>query len=424
MPATFPRGTSRSCATSGSASPGRIPGSSRATCSRSSASGSTPPATASGSCCCSRRSRSSSDRHARWRRWLLILAPALLLSLPPSLLTMPPEYQLGWLGVWGALWLLLVCWAITTLPEAIRARLLARNDPTTGPSSARLRSPAPWLAIGLAAGSRSSPTSSDRGRPTTSPWRISIASKPVRCARRHATIRSRSGRSPASSRKTRRRHGSTDQWRRRGGGDDYDRTLRYQLTGPTVLLSREVRATRRRRSERGGLELGVLDADKNAWLNTAHYWSGQQAFGSRDLIVPFELKKPLRVSRSSRTGVRAARQPGPSAASGSGARDAEASADRLSRLVMRKQRTTSRPRSSSGREPFGAKQPAVSRAPAVLRAPAGRAPRIRAMDGRELDYAGSTGLECGRRLRPGHRRRAAMPRRGGGDRGRSDPAPR
>ena len=70
----------------------------------------------------------------------------------------------------------------------------------------------------------------------------------------------------------------------------------YQLTGPTVLLSPgtyELRADVA--VSDGGIELGVLDADKNAWLNTSRYWSGQQGSGSRDLVVPFELSKPLRV---------------------------------------------------------------------------------------------------------------------------------
>ncbi len=55
----------------------------------------------------------------------------------------------------------------------------------------------------------------------------------------------------------------------------------YQLTGPTVLLSPgtyELRADVA--VSDGGIELGVLDADKNAWLNTSRYWSGQQGFGS------------------------------------------------------------------------------------------------------------------------------------------------
>jgi len=70
----------------------------------------------------------------------------------------------------------------------------------------------------------------------------------------------------------------------------------YQLSGPDVLLSPgryELRADVDVRE--GGLELGALDADANAWLSTARYWHGQPGFGSRDLAVPFELKKPLRV---------------------------------------------------------------------------------------------------------------------------------
>ena len=44
-----------------------------------------------------------------------------------------------------------------------------------------------------------------------------------------------------------------------------------------------------------GLELGVLDADAEAWLNKGLYWYGQRGYGSRDLVVGFELPKPLRV---------------------------------------------------------------------------------------------------------------------------------
>ena len=237
---------------------------------------------------------------SRWRRWLLILAPALLLSLLPSLLTVPQlEYQLGWLGVWGVLWLLLLCWAITTLPEAIRARLRARNDPTTRPFLGQaIRSPAPWLAIGLVAvvalfadvvGPRAADhvTVADLYREQASALLPSARDDPLA-----------QWSFPGELAKD---WTPTDGVALANGGEAVEVTTTtgrsdYQLTGPTVLLSPgtyELRADVA--VSDGGIELGVLDADKNAWLNTSRYWSGQQGFGSRDLVVPFELSKPLRV---------------------------------------------------------------------------------------------------------------------------------
>ena len=223
---------------------------------------------------------------SRWRRWLLILAPALLLSLPPSLLTMPQlEYQLGWLGVWGVLWLLLLCWAITTLPEAIRARLRARSDPTARPFFGQaVRSPAHGSRSDSWPWSRSSRTSSDRGRRD----HVTVAdlyrerASTLRPLARDAALARWSFSSALAKDWT-----PTEGVALTSVGDSVGVTTTtgrfdYQLTGPNVLLSPgryELRADVT--VSDGGIELGVLDADANAWLNTSRYWSGQRDSGPR-----------------------------------------------------------------------------------------------------------------------------------------------
>ena len=204
-PATSPRGTSRSCATSGSASPARIPGSSGVTCSRSSVSDSTRPRPLRLVLLLLPFALFIGSARSRWRRWLLILAPALLLSLPPSLLTMPLSRVPARLGrrLGGSL----------ALAHMLGDHDVAGGDPLAPPGkerpygpviprTKRCALPPRGSRSGSWRWSRSSRTSSDRGRPTTSPWPISIASEPVRCARRHATMLSRSGRFQTRSRTT------------------------------------------------------------------------------------------------------------------------------------------------------------------------------------------------------------------------------
>jgi hypothetical protein len=243
----------------------------------------------------------------RWRRYLLIASPALLLSLPPPLLTMPfLQYQLGWLAAWGALWLLLACWAITVLPGEIRSHGGAwletvRRDPLAGTvRGARrlLRSPAPWLALVLIA--------------TVSLFADVLGPRAARAVTVEDLWRER-----ASALHTPARGDWLARWEFAGTlapewgagtgtsmatADDAVEVstpvgrFEYQLTGPVAVLSQgkyELRADAT--VAEGGLELGVLDADEDTWLSTAHYWYGQPGFGSHDLVVPFELTKPLRV---------------------------------------------------------------------------------------------------------------------------------
>lgn len=238
-------------------------------------------------------------RH-RWRRWLLILAPALLLGLPPSLLTIPQlEYQLGWLGAWGALWLLLACWALAVLPGTIRRAWRDRPRgcwPLTALERAA-RAPASWLAVGVLAlfslfadvigpraaeavtfedlwGERASALG-DARRDGVARWRFAGAPAP------DWTVSDGVG-AEAS--------GEGLKVATTAGRSD------YQLVGPVVLLSPgryELRADVT--VVEGGLELGVLDADAETWLSTSHYWYGQRGFGWQDLVAEFTLGKPLRV---------------------------------------------------------------------------------------------------------------------------------
>jgi hypothetical protein len=240
----------------------------------------------------------------RWRRWLLIIAPALILSLLPSLMTMPIlQYHIGWLGVWAVLWLLLACWAVTVLPTAVRSWMRRREEASGNgrpwtKAFRVMRSPALWLAVGLvgvfaifadvvgprAAGAVTADdlwsASADslrapRSGAALAQWPFdgavaadweSIDGTVVEAAEAAVGLVTTSGRSE------------------------------YQLVGPVVLLSPgryELRADITVRE--GGLELGVLDTDANAWLRTAHYWHGQKGYGRQDLAVAFELPKPLRV---------------------------------------------------------------------------------------------------------------------------------
>ena len=238
-------------------------------------------------------------RHT-WRRWLLILAPALLLSLPPSLLTMPQlEYQLGWLGAWGVLWLLLACWAISVLPEEIRSLVGTGGARSAGAFLRQaLHSPAAWVAVALVAV-------------------VAVVADVVSPRAAQAVTDADLWSERASALRQPARDHALAQWAFEGDvASDWTPTqgvaleeaegaleiattpgrFEYQLSGPTVLLSAgeyELRADITVGD--GGLELGVLDAAENTWLNTARYWYGQPGFGSQDLVAPFELAKPLRV---------------------------------------------------------------------------------------------------------------------------------
>ena len=54
---------------------------------------------------------------------------------------------------------------------------------------------------------------------------------------------------------------------------------------------------------RGGIQLGVLDCDANAWLSTRLFWSGQSQVAGADLVVPFSLGRATRSpGHSRRTG--------------------------------------------------------------------------------------------------------------------------
>jgi hypothetical protein len=65
----------------------------------------------------------------------------------------------------------------------------------------------------------------------------------------------------------------------------------YELVGPKVQLPAGRYAVYARgRVLAGGLDLGVLDADKNAWLEQRFYWSAQRArFANGWMTTPFEL---------------------------------------------------------------------------------------------------------------------------------------
>ena len=237
----------------------------------------------------------------RWRRWLLIAAPALLLSLPPSLLTMPfVQYHLGWLGIWAVLWLLLAGWAITVLPGTIRSRASAwRERGGIGWDARRLlRSPAPWLAVALVAV-------------------VAVFADVLGPRAAEAVTSEDLWHENATALRTPAREDAFAQWQFTGalppdwaltqgvateaadGALEITTTTghsEYQLTGPVLLLSAgayELRADVT--VAEGGLELGVLNSDADTWLSTARYWYGQPGFGSHDLVVPFELTKPLRV---------------------------------------------------------------------------------------------------------------------------------
>jgi hypothetical protein len=239
----------------------------------------------------------------RWRRWLLIVAPGLVLSLPPSLLTMPQlQYQLGWLGAWGALWLLLACWALTVLPGEIRSKLEASR--ASGHGRARsivtpvMLSPATWVAVGLVA-------------------LVVVLADVVGPRAAQAVTAEDLWSEDADEIRAPARDDAFAQWMFAGAiAPDWATTegvtleptqdgveiattagrSEYQITGPVVLLSPgryELRADVT--VGEGGLELGVLNADADSWLAQSRYWYGQPGFGSRDLVAPFELSKPLRV---------------------------------------------------------------------------------------------------------------------------------
>ncbi len=239
-------------------------------------------------------------RH-EWRRWLLIPSPMLLLSLPPPLLTMPcRSTSLAWLGAWATLWLLLVGWTLTVLPAEIRSRARAwRERGGVGLDTRRLlRSPAPWLAVALVivvsvfadiVGPRSAEavTSEDLWHDHASALRTPARDDAF--ARWQFVGAVAPDWTPIEGVATQTAEGALELTTTTGRSE-------YQLTGPRVLLSPgayELRADVT--VGEGGLDLGVLNADADTWLGNAHYWYGQPGFGSHDLIVPFELTKPLLV---------------------------------------------------------------------------------------------------------------------------------
>ena len=61
-------------------------------------------------------------RRRRDMRWFLALSvPALAFTIVPPILTVPfPQYEAGWLAAVGFVWLLLVTWALASLPDAVR----------------------------------------------------------------------------------------------------------------------------------------------------------------------------------------------------------------------------------------------------------------------------------------------------------------
>lgn len=237
-----------------------------------------------------------------WKRYLVIAAPMFLISLPPPVLTMPlPQYQIGWLGAWATLWLLLACWAIVVLPGELRVRLDGASlearprtwtlrDATVG----LVRWPGIWVAVASVAalvlvadviGPRAERVAdadfwrpaadalvAPTGGPTLHDWRFA-GGLPEDWAPDSAA-----GTEPTpEGLKVVTNNGRFD----------------YQLLSTIVRLpagSYEVRA--RIEVLSGGVELGALDAGENAWLKTTHYWQGQRGNGTRDLSSPFTLSTP------------------------------------------------------------------------------------------------------------------------------------
>lgn len=240
-----------------------------------------------------------------WRRYLLIAAPTLLISLPPPVLTVPlPQYHVAWLGAWATFWLLLTCWAISVFPHEVLARLegvsiagrRTRQPLRTLAEGATglLRSPALWLAVALVAivglfadvlGPRAVRVADDefwRGRadalvtpargPSVQDWSFdgsvpwdwqSISVESVEPLPNAVKVTTNDGR------------------------------FEYQIASPTVRLPAgryEARADATVTA--GALELGVLNASENAWIDTTHYWQGQTGFETHDLATPFTLTAP------------------------------------------------------------------------------------------------------------------------------------
>jgi hypothetical protein len=68
------------------------------------------------------------------------------------------------------------------------------------------------------------------------------------------------------------------------------------MTDPVQLRPDTYRAFVDGRILSGGMLLGVLDADRNAWVVTpGHFWSGQRPSDSRQMAVRFVLKKSASV---------------------------------------------------------------------------------------------------------------------------------
>jgi hypothetical protein len=246
------------------------------------------------------------DRERKtYRRWALMIAPALVLGLGPPVAVIPyAQYEFGWLGAWGVLWLLAITWLVARVSLVLRERL---GDAT---AHGAVRPPAHWGATlrtrpavvlgGLTAvllGAAFAPQSAAVTRAKDRDFYRLNASPLVDTASVGGTKVDAWAFTKGLPRGWSAQYGATVSTT---PGGVLVRTAKtafsYQLFGPELTLPPGLYSASVAGSVlQGGLYLGVLDVTTNTWSTTATYWYAQSGWAGRRMLASFTLKKPRHV---------------------------------------------------------------------------------------------------------------------------------
>jgi hypothetical protein len=237
------------------------------------------------------------------RRNLLLLTPALLLTLAPPVLTIPSDYEAGWIGSVGLGALLILGWATVTVlaPLSVLRRMawtsrrpalrtlrqllsaeLSRDRPSGRVLAAAVATVAAFLALGAA-------SAADEASHADAIFYQAGAS--------YLDSNASIGR---SVRRWSFGNGIPKGWQLQRGTADATRDattiststgpFEYELISPALKLDSGDYVVRMDgRPLTGGLGLGALDVAQGQWLNISYFWYRQTGSATRPLTVDFEI---------------------------------------------------------------------------------------------------------------------------------------
>lgn len=236
-------------------------------------------------------------RRRREMRWFVGLSlPALAFAIVPPIVTFPfSKYQAGWFAAVGFLWLLLITWALSSLPDAARWLNFDRSNWRSVLPSGQAAALAAAACVALIAVARTAVTHADAAvaraaAPPQQPAPGQAISIPTTL--RQYYVQNANALSPASVNGQKLGSwsfatGLAADWSKLTAsvldvhGGQTTVTTRpsvgeYQLwSAPRVLRSGIYEIVVDGSVLAGGLSLGAIDVGTQAWIAQRNYWSGE-----------------------------------------------------------------------------------------------------------------------------------------------------